>query len=100
MKFMHLFIHSTTRTTRFSQYWVKKATYAAAVLQLRVISFVQVQFYSPCWQLLPDLGDFSNGICQVVKMSITEKSPDLGIDTTNILVKSGVLAKDSSIRDR
>ena len=72
-------------TLRFTWHWVRQycvqpfpntGTYCHTC--------IQVLSYQPLQQLHSDLGDFSNGVCQVSKITVTEtneSNPDTGLET-------------------
>ena len=54
---------------------------AAVSTHLHVQSYTLVRRYQPRRQLHSDFGDFSNGVCYVMKIAKTESNPDMELLT-------------------
>ena len=54
----------------------EKVAYATVSSYLYIPSCIQVPCSLPFWQLYSDFGNFNNGVCYVVKITIAENNPD------------------------
>ena len=59
--------------------------HAAVSPHLYITSYTRVRRYLPFHQLHSRLGDFSIGVCHVMKITIAEINPDLGLFTQQTL---------------
>lgn len=59
----------------------EKIACAAISPHLHILLYVQVQCHPPLWQLHSVMGDFSNEVCYVKKITVAESNPDMGLVT-------------------
>ena len=62
----------------------EKVECAAVSPHLRILSYIQVQYFPLLLQLFFDFGDFNDRICQVVEMSVAENNDDMGLLTQQL----------------
>ena len=77
----YLFVESpSAKTLRLTKCWVRACATISPHL-LYILSYTQMQCYPPLRQLHSDFGDFSDGVCNVVWITIAESKPDLRLLT-------------------
>ena len=57
----------------------EKVAYAPVSPHMYILSYMQVRRYPPLRQLHSDFGDFRTGDCRVMKITMDENNPDMGI---------------------
>ena len=60
----------------------EKAARAAIYPHLYTLSYIQMQGHLSVGQLYSDFRDFNNGVCQVMKITIAESNPGMGLLNT------------------
>ena len=84
---------------RFTQYWVRREhVQPFSHTCTPTVIHVQVRCYLLLWLLHSDFGDFMNGVCHVIKVTIAESNPDMGLlAQQTFCFSSDVLAGDSKM---
>lgn len=50
------------------------------------LSYIQMQCYLPLWQLQSNFGHFSDGVCQVLKVTVAKTNLPMGLLTQKIIL--------------
>ena len=59
----------------------RTVTHTSVSPLLYILTHIQVQCYLPLWWLHFDFLDFNNRVCHVMKITIAENNPDVGLFT-------------------